>query len=140
MSPNDYRGPIPKPTPETKPFWDAARQHKLVVQRCGDCGQHYFYPRPLCRFCLSRNVSWTEVSGRGTLHTYVISHRPGRMAPIDPPYVVAIVELDEGPRLMSNLVDVDPDPAKIPCDMRVEVVFADLNDEIALPRFRPVNV
>lgn len=133
-----YAGPKPKPTPESLPFWEATRAGKLLLQRCGDCHVAYFYPRALCPHCMSRNVAWFEASGRGTLHTYVISHRPGRSAPLPPPYVVAIVELEEGPRMMTNLVGVEPDPEKIVCDTPVEVVFDAIDDEITLPRFRPV--
>jgi len=139
MGANEYTGPIPKPTPETQPYWDAAKQGKLLIQRCDDCARHYFYPRPLCPHCLSRNVAWVEACGRGKLLTYVISMRPGRSAPLPAPYVVAIVELEEGPRLMTNLVDVEPDPDKIACDMPVTVTFAAISDEVTLPRFRPVH-
>lgn len=132
-----YTGPIPKPTPETKPFWDAARQHTLRIQRCADCAHYYFYPRPLCPHCLSRNVAWVAVSGRGRLHTFVINHRPPRNLPLAAPFVIGIVELEEGPRLMTNIVGVDPDPAKLRCDMPVEVVFEDITADITLPRFRP---
>lgn len=132
-----YTGPVPKPTPETQPFWDAAKQRKLMVQRCGDCNQHYFYPRPLCRYCLSRNIEWTEVSGRGRLHTFVINHRPPRTYPVPAPFIIGIVELDEGPRVMTNIVGIDPDPRLLRCDMPVEVVFDEITEEITLPRFRP---
>lgn len=134
-----YAGPIPIPTPEAKPFWEAAKQRKLMIQRCADCQQHYFYPRPMCPHCLSRNVSWVTCSGRGKLHTFVITHRGARKTPLPLPYVVAIVELDEGPKLMSNLVGVEADPAHIRCEMPVEVVFEDITPEITLPRFRPVQ-
>ena len=133
-----YSGPIPKPTPETRPFWEAAKQRRLMIQRCGDCRQHYFYPRPLCPRCLSRNVAWVEVSGRGRLHTFVINHRLPRGFPASGPIIIGIVELDEGPRLMTNIVGVDPDPARLRCDMPVAVVFEDITDDIALPKFRPV--
>ncbi len=135
--PDTYTGPIPKPTPETKPFWDAAKQHKLLIQRCSDCTRHYFYPRPLCPNCLSRNVTWVEVSGRGRLHTFVINHRAPRNFPLTAPFVIGIVELEEGARIMTNIVGVEPDPQKIRCDMPVEVVFQDITAEIALPHFRP---
>jgi len=138
MSAVAYSGPVPKPTPESQPFWDGARAGKLMIQRCGDCGLAYFYPRPLCPGCLSRNVAWIEASGRGTLHTYVISHRRGRSTPLPPPYVVAIVQLEEGPRMMTNLVDVEPDPDEIACDSPVEVVFEQLDETITVPRFRLV--
>ncbi len=139
MSDTKYQGPIPKPTPETLPFWEGTRQGKLRLQRCSACTRHYFYPRPLCPHCMSRRVEWVDASGRGKVHTYVISMRPGRSAPLPAPYVIAIVELDEGPRMMSNLVDVEPTPEAIRCDMPVEVVFVPISDEITLPRFRPVS-
>ena len=133
-----YTGPLPKPTPDTQPFWDAAKRRQLLIQRCTACGQYYFYPRPLCPHCLSRDVEWVAVSGRGRLHTFVINHRPPRHFPLPAPVVVAIVELDEGPRLMTNLVGVDPDPRHLRCEMPVEVVFDDLTADITLPRFRPL--
>ncbi|HYD49492.1 MAG TPA: Zn-ribbon domain-containing OB-fold protein [Terriglobales bacterium] len=138
MSEKPYEGPLPVATPETKPFWDGARQNKLMLQRCGDCGQAFFYPRPLCPHCLSRRIEWFEASGRGRLHTFVINHRAPRRSPLPPPFVVAIIALEEGPKMMSNLVGIAPDPTQIRCDMPVEVVFEHVTAEISLPRFRPV--
>ena len=99
----------------------------------------YFYPRPFCPHCSSRDVEWFTASGRGTLHTYVISHRaaPGFQDYV--PYVIAIVELDEGPRMMTNIVGVDPQPQKLLIDMAVEVEWDQQNDDINLPLFRPVS-
>jgi uncharacterized OB-fold protein len=136
---NAYTGPIPKPTPETRPYWEAAKQRILRIQRCSDCEQYFFYPRPLCPHCLSRRVAWTDASGRGRLHTFVINHRPPRGFPSTGPYIIGIVELDEGPKLMTNIVGVEADPRKLRCDMPVEVVFEDITDEIALPKFRPLS-
>ena len=136
--PQDYTGPIPKPTPETQPYWDATKRHVLMIQRCDGCGEHYFYPRPLCPRCFSRAVSWVQVSGKGRLHTYTINYRPPRTFPTQSPLIIAIIELDEGPRLMSNIVGAEPDPAKLRCDAKVEVVFEDLTDAITLPKFRLV--
>ena len=132
-----YSGPLPKPTPETKPYWDAAKQHRLAIQRCNDCAKHYFYPRPLCPHCLSRNVEWVQASGRGILHTFVINHRPPRGFPVAPPYVIGIIDLEEGARILAQVVDLEPDPAKIRCDTPVEVIFEDVTAEITLPKFRP---
>jgi uncharacterized OB-fold protein len=132
-----YSGPIPRPTPETRPFWDAAKQHRLVIQACDDCGTRYFYPRPLCPACLSRAVRWIDASGRGRLHTFVINHRPPRGYPVPAPFVIGIVELEEGPRMMSQIVGVEPDPAALRCDLPLEVVFEDITAEITLPKFRP---
>jgi uncharacterized OB-fold protein len=136
---SSYSGPIPKPTPETKPFWDAAKQRKLLIQRCDDCGGHYFYARPLCPLCLSRSVKWVEASGRGRLHTFVVNQRGPRGFPAEGPFVVGIVELEEGVRMMSNIVGVDPDPKNLRCEMPVEVVFEDITDDITLPKFKPAG-
>lgn len=135
----EYAGPIPVPTPETRPFWEAARRHELTLQRCRACDAYLFYPRAACPRCLGADLEWRRVSGRGTLHTFTVVHRGARGFPLGPPYVIAIVELAEGPRLMTNLVGVDPDPARITIGMPVEVVFEDVSAEIALPRFRPVE-
>ena len=128
---------VPVPTPETQPFWDGTRHGTLRVQWCRDCERFFFYPRPFCRHCFSRRIEWRPVRGRGRLHTFTVSYRGGRQAPFDPPFVIAIVELDEGPRLMSNIIDVDPDPSRLKCGMRVEVVFQRVSDEITVARFRP---
>jgi uncharacterized OB-fold protein len=137
MPSEGYSGPLPKPTPETKPYWEAAKQHRLVIQRCNDCSTHYFYPRPLCPRCLSRNVEWVQASGRGRLHTFVINHRPPRGFPVPPPYVIGIIELEEGARILAQVVEMPPDPAAIRCDTPVEVIFEDVTPEITLPKFRP---
>jgi uncharacterized OB-fold protein len=85
-------------------------------------------------------VYWVEASGRGKLHTYFINHRAPRKSPMPPPLILAIVELDEGPRLMTNIVGTEPDPAKLPFDAPVEVVFDDITPEFTLPKFRLVTV
>jgi uncharacterized OB-fold protein len=135
--PDEYKAPLPAPTPDSKPFWDAAREHELRIQRCLDCREAYFYPRNVCPHCLSGNVEWFRASGRGRLHTFSIVYRGLKHPPLAAPYVLAMVELEEGPRLMTNLVGVDADPAKIRCDMAVEIEWADVTPEVTLPRFRP---
>ena len=135
----DYTGPLPVPSPETRPFWDAAKRHELVLPRCRPCGAFFYYPRGACPRCLSADLEWLPVSGRGTLHTFTVVARGQKGFPLGPAYVLAIVELEEGPRMMTNLVDVAPDPATIRIGMPVEVVFQDATPEIALPRFRPAG-
>lgn len=126
---------LPQPTPETQHFWDGTQQGELRLQRCRDCASCYFPPRPFCPRCSSRSVEVFAASGRATLYSYVISHRP---APgFDPPYAIAVVELEEGPRMMSNLVDTPQTPEALVLDMRLEVVFERVSDDISLPLFRP---
>ena len=132
----DTNRPLPTPTPETQPYWDALREHRLLIQRCKDCGTAYFYPRPFRPTSLSKDVEWFEASGRGTLYSFVINHRPAPGFGPDP-YVIAVVELEEGCRMMTNLVGIDPDPDKIHCDMPVVIEYLDVNDQVTLPQFRP---
>ena len=132
----DYPGPLPVPTPESRPYWEALKRHELSLQRCRACGRYYFYPRSNCPHCLSGEVEWQRVSGRGTLHTFTIVHRGLRGFPIAPTYVLAVVELEEGPHLMTNLVGCPHDPAKIRIGAAVEVVFADVTPAWTLPHFR----
>lgn len=126
----------PKPTPETQPFWDGCAEGELRLQRCRPCEAHYFPPRPFCPRCLSDDVVWEAVSGRGTLHTYVINHRaaPG----FEPPYAIAVVQLDEGPQMMSNIVGVDQTPEALQLDMPLRVTFEPRGD-IRLPVFEPAR-
>ena len=133
-----YEKALPQPTPETQEFWDGLKRHELRVQQCQDCQRHYLYPRPFCPNCWSRNVEWTTVSGAGKIETFVINHRPARGFQDESPYVIAVVTLDEGPRLMTNLVNVEADPEHVSADMAVEIVYDDVTDEITLPKFQPV--
>ena len=134
-----YNKPLPQPTPETQPFWDSMKRHQMQVQRCQDCREFYFYPRPFCPRCYSRNVAWEDVSGKATLETYVINHRAAPRFEEDAPYVIAVVTLAEGPRMMTNLVGVEPEAAALPADMALEVVYDDVTDEITLLKFRPAR-
>jgi uncharacterized OB-fold protein len=133
--------PLPNPiTPEAKPFWDGLREGKLPLPRCRSCGHVFFYPRVFCPRCHTRDIAWIEASGKGTLHAFEIAYQVFNKAwKIKPPYVLAMVELAEGPRLMSNLVNVEPDPKVIKCDMPVRIVFSKLTDEITLPLFEPAR-
>lgn len=138
MPDDSYRKPLPVPSPETRRFWEGCRNHELWLPYCRACESFYFYPRDFCPRCFSWDIDWRQVSGRGRIYTFAIHYRawhPGWANEV--PYVSALVELEEGPRLYTNIVGVEPDPASIRCDMPVEVVFEDLTEEISLPKFRP---
>ena len=127
--------PLPVPSRLTQPFWDAAARHELSVQRCRACATHLFYPRYLCTACGSDDLEWVTVSGRGTVFTYTIARRPTHPGFDDlVPYVIAVVELDEGPKLTTNIVDADP--AELAIGMRVVATFDDV-DGVTLVDFRP---
>ena len=128
--------PAPRATPETQPFWDGTAAGELRLQRCRQCDQHYFPPRPFCPTCLSDDVSWETVSGRGALHTYVINHRPP--PGWEGPYAIAVVQLDEGPRMMSNIVGIENTPESLQLDMALEVTFEQRGD-MAVPVFQPAG-
>ena len=134
MSDSSARIPLPLPTPLSKPHWDGCREGVLRVQRCGDCDSFVFIPMPVCGGCLGTNLSWVESSGRGTLYSYTVVHRP-QQPMFAVPYTVAVVELEEGWHMLSNLVGVDPDEVEI--GMPLEVTFERKSDEITLPYFRP---
>jgi uncharacterized OB-fold protein len=125
-------------TPEAKPYWDGLRDGKLMLPKCGGCETAFFYPRIACPHCHSRNVGWIQASGKGTLFSFQIAYRALNPAfKIEPPYILAMIELEEGPRIMSNLINIDPDPAIVKCDMPVEVVFEKQTDEVTIPLFQP---
>jgi uncharacterized OB-fold protein len=126
----------PRPSPETQEFWDGCAAGELRLQRCRPCDAHYFPPRPFCPRCLSDEVSWEALSGRGTLHTYIISHRPGMG--FNPPYAIAVVQLDEGPRMMTNIVGVDQTPEALVLDMPVQVTF-ETRGKTQVPVFEPIG-
>jgi uncharacterized OB-fold protein len=128
---------LPEPTPETAHFWEGTRAGELRLQRCTACAATYFPPRPFCPHCASGAVEVFAASGRGRLYSYIISHlaAPG----FEPPYFIAVVELEEGPRLLSNLVGVAPDSSTLALDMPLEVVFAPVSEEVSLPLFRPTG-
>ena len=127
--------PVPKPTPETAHFWEGTRQGELRLQRCDDCDHVYFPPRPFCPECSGRAVSVFSASGRGYLDSYVINERPHPA--FDGPYAIALVRLEEGPRLMSNIVGCEPTPEALDLDMPLEVTYLSVSDDISLPLFQP---
>ena len=127
---------LPTGEDETRPFWDAAAEGRLLIQRCDACGEWQYYPRPFCKRCWSEDVQWAEASGRGTLYTFSVVRR-NDLPPFGDrvPYVPAIVDLDEGPRMMTEVVDADPDTLEIGTALVVD--FADVDDELKRPVFRP---
>ena len=138
----DYQKPLPQPEPIAQPYWQSLRERAIQLQRCNACSHFVFYPRVHCPSCGSRDLAWTRVSGRGKLHSFCIPHRhPSPAFQPDLPYVVALVELDEGVRLMTNLVEVEPDPAKLMAlvDRPVEIVYDAVTEEVTLPKFRPAR-
>lgn len=133
--------PLPSPiTPEAQPYWDGLKENKLMLPKCDDCGKPFFYPRVLCPNCHSRNISWMQASGRGKLYSFQIAHRSlNRAFKVELPCVMAMIELEEGPRMLSNLINIEPDPNVVKCDMPVEVVFEKQNDDITLALFQPAT-
>ena len=131
---SEYKKPIPAITPDMKPFFDAAKRHELVVQRCRGCGAHRFPAREICSTCLSRDAEWVKVSGEGEIFSYNVMHQvyhPGFADEV--PYAVVVVKLQEGAKMNSNLKGIAPDAIKI--GMPVRVVFEDVSDEVTLPKF-----
>lgn len=130
--------PVPKSTPETQPFWDGTAAGELRIQRCLTCTRHYFYPRPSCPNCGSAEVEWVRASGRATLYSYVINHRPAPGFEEDGPYAIAVVLLEEGVRMMTNIVGVEITPENLPLDMDLKVVFEQRGD-MSVPLFEPAG-
>jgi uncharacterized OB-fold protein len=122
-------------TPETEPFWASARDEVLSVPFCLRCERFFLYPRPFCPRCWSDGVEWRRVSGRGRVASYTVVRRQPPDVEDDVPYVVAVIELDEGVQLMSHVVDFPGDPTTIPLDLPVEVAF-DHARALARPVFR----
>lgn len=133
-----YRKPLPQPTPFDEPYWNYLKGHELRLPRCGGCGCIFFPPQPCCPRCLSDRLEWVAASGRGRVWSWVVFHHVYFQSfAEDIPYVVALVELEEGPRMISTIVDCPPE--EIRCDMPVEVVFEDVTPEFTIPKFRPIR-
>lgn len=130
-----YEKPLPVVDPESAPYWAALKERRLILKRCLDCGRHHFYPRALCPHCHSDALEWSDARGTGSIYSYTVARRPaGPAFKADVPYVVAVVELDEGARMMTHIVTDDVDSVRI--GQRVAVAFDAVTDEITLPRFK----
>ncbi len=133
----EYRKPLPVTSwEETKEYWEGCKSHELRIQRCRDCRTYRWYPRPMCQKCNSMNTEWIKTGGRGTLYSWtVVVHATGAVWTEEVPYIVAIVELEEGVRMLSNMVDCQPEELWV--GMPVEVVFHDATEQVSLPKFKP---
>jgi uncharacterized protein len=132
---SDYVKPLPKPTAASRPYWDAAKRHEFMLQRCGACNAFIYYPRDRCPHCLSDQLKWQPVSGRGKVYSYTVVRRASTRSFSDKPYVLAIVELDEGVRMTTN---IEAAPESIKIGMPVSVWFDDVTPERTLVKFKPV--
>jgi uncharacterized OB-fold protein len=133
---SEYRKPVPVPSAESRPYWEGVRRHELRMPVCAACDHTWFPPTHLCPRCGSADIAWKTCSGRGTVFSYVVFHRayhPGFAGEV--PYAVALVELEEGPRLLSNIVGIAPD--RVACGMPVQVTFEDVAEDVTLPKFEP---
>ncbi len=131
--------PLPVPTEDSSPYWEACKKHELRMQRCKACGHFRFPPSVVCPRCTSLEADWEKLSGRGEVYTFIIVHKTYHPAfDSDIPYNVAIVRLEEGPMLHTNVVECRNDDLYI--GMPVEVIFQDMNDKISLLKFRPFPV
>lgn len=132
----EYKKPIPVPSIESKPYWEGLRQHRLLIQCCNVCCHFWFPPSTHCPNCTCPEFTWTQISGRGKVFSYVVYHRvyhPGFADEV--PYTVGLIELDEGPRMISNVIGIPP--VQVVCEMPVEVVFEDISEHTTVPKFRP---
>jgi uncharacterized OB-fold protein len=133
---NGYQKPLPQPSHLTHPFWDGVRRHELLVQRCSSCGMLRHIPKPWCPDCLSQQFTWAPMNGAGHVYSYTVMHRaPASSFNEELPYVVALVQLDEGVRMISNIVGCSPEDVHI--GMPVNVIYEDVTDEISLFKFAP---
>ena len=137
-APTTLPRPTVSPSPDAREFWDGADRSELLLPWCRACASHFFYPRTACPSCGSRDLTWMPASGRGRIYSFCIHHHtsiPELREAL--PFVTALITLDEGPRLMSFLIDVAPEPEAIRCDMEVDVTFIPSAQGRSIPAFRP---
>ena len=131
--------PVVSPAPDGEQFWAAAREHRLELPHCEDCDSAFFHPRVICPRCGSRAIRWVRSDGRGILYSFCVQYRSAIPGLTSSPFVTALVDLDDGPRMMGFLVGVPDDPEQIRCGTRVQVGFADLEDGQTVLTFRPAE-
>ena len=135
-----YTKPLPDPYNEalSGPFWEATKRHELVMPRCKTCSELFFYPRELCPTCLSPELEWVPVSGKGRVYSYTVVHQPAHPSfREDAPHVFAIIQLDESPWMIANIVGCPIEEVEV--DMRVTVAFDDVTPDVTLVRFKPAS-
>jgi uncharacterized OB-fold protein len=133
---HSYAKPLPKIEKDSLPYWLSLKEHCMRIQRCRACSLWYFPPGDYCRHCLSEDVVWEPVSGRGTVYSHVTMHRAYEPAyEFEIPYNVSLVDLDEGVRVYTNVVQCAPSDVRV--GLRVEVLYEDVTPEITLAKFRP---
>lgn len=134
----EWNKPLPTISGETKPYWDHCRRGQLLVQKCDSCGEYQFYPRGICANCWSNDIQWITSSGKGTVWTFTVTYQNGTPGfAEDVPYVLALVELEEGVRMFTNIVECDPRSVTI--GMPVEVTFVQATNQISVPYFKPAS-
>ena len=137
-SPKAYRKPLPHIDEESRPWWEAVQRHELYVQKCRDCGDLRFHPRALCTSCMSSRTEWVRCKGSGKIYTFTVTNQNQAGGFRDSlPYVMAWVEVDEGLKMLTNIIDCPPEQVKI--GMPVEVVYEDVTPEVTLAKFRPAR-
>ncbi len=132
----EWKKPLPTMSGETRPFWDGCRRGELLIQKCIGCGEYQFYPRGICANCWSTDIEWVKTSGKGKIWAFTVTYQnrtPGFAEEV--PYVVALVELEEGVKMFTNVIGCDP--KEVRADMPVEVTFVHATDQISIPYFRP---
>ncbi len=132
-----YQKPLPQPDADTAPFWAGCREHKLLFQKCASCGHVRWPPSIICPVCHAPDTEWITASGKGSVYTFTVFHTALHEAFLqDIPYVTAVIELEEGPHLLSNIIECEH--SNIRCGMPVAVTWEDINEEFSLPKFKPV--
>ena len=133
-----YEKPLPQPNADDKPFWDGCKEHQLRFQKCQSCGLVRWPPSIICPMCYSYDTEWIIATGKGKIYTFAIYHQSYHPAfDSELPYVTAVVELEEGPHILTNIVGCSPDEVR--CDMAVEVIWEDITEEFSLPKFKPAS-
>ena len=134
----EYTKPLPTIEPETEEFWKAAKRHELFLQRCNACEEVIHFPRVMCYRCLSEDLGWIKSTGLGSVYSFTIIHQVAHLGfESEVPYVYAIIDLDDGARMISNVVNIEPSTVEV--GMRVQVTFDDVTPEISIPKFEPAS-